>query len=53
MRLGFLLTSPVIGWLSDATTLRTAMLVPVAAGLVAAGIAHTRLDRPGASVRAP
>lgn len=30
MRLGFLLTSPVIGWLSDATTLRTAMLVPFA-----------------------
>ena len=41
MRLGFLLTSPVIGVLSDAaTSLRAAMLVPLAAGLVAAVIAH-------------
>ena len=40
MRLGFLFTSPVIGVLSDATSLRAAMLVPLAAGLIAALIAH-------------
>ena len=42
MRLGFLLTSPAIGGLSDATSLRTAMILPVAAGLVAALLAHTQ-----------
>jgi len=45
MRIGFLVTSPTIGWLSDLTTLRAAMLVPVAAGLVAALIAHSQLPR--------
>ncbi|MXG88272.1 MFS transporter [Nocardioides sp. YIM 123512] len=40
MRLGFLVTSPAIGGLSDLTSLRWAMLVPVAAGLVAATLAH-------------
>jgi len=40
MRLGILFTSPVIGVLSDATSLRAAMLVPLAAGLIAALIAH-------------
>jgi MFS family permease len=45
MRIGFLITSPTIGRLADLTGLRVAMLVPVAAGLVAACIAHTRLRR--------
>jgi MFS family permease len=40
MRLGFLVTSPAIGGLSDLTSLRTAMLIPVGAGLVAALVAH-------------
>ncbi len=42
MRVGFLVTSPVIGLLSDRTSLSTAMLVPAGAGLVAATIAHRR-----------
>lgn len=42
MRLGFLFTSPAVGGLSDLTSLRTAMLIPVGAGVVAAAIAHTR-----------
>ncbi|OIJ28187.1 hypothetical protein UG56_003830 [Nocardioides luteus] len=45
MRIGFLITSPIIGWLSDLTSLRTAMLVPVVAGLLAALIAHTQLPK--------
>lgn len=40
MRLGFLITSPVIGVFSDAAGLRLALIVPMAAGLVAAFIAH-------------
>lgn len=44
MRIGFLLTSPVIGVVSDATSLRVAMVVPLLAGLVAAGLA-ARLRR--------
>lgn len=40
MRLGFLGTSPLIGVVSDAVGLRLAMMVPVAAGLTAALIAH-------------
>ncbi|WP_019144196.1 MFS transporter [Aeromicrobium massiliense] len=40
MRLGFLLTSPVVGAFSDAVDLRTAMLLPLVAGLVAAVLAH-------------
>lgn len=42
MRIGFLVTSPVVGVLSDATSLRVAWLVPLAAGLVAAGLAENR-----------
>jgi MFS family permease len=42
MRLGFLITSPAVGALAELTSLRVAMLIPVAAGLVAAGIAHAR-----------
>lgn len=42
MRLGFLLTSPAIGAISDRSSLRTAFLVPLGAGLLAAGIAHRR-----------
>lgn len=44
MRLGFLLTSPLIGTLADGVGLRLALLVPVLAGVVAAVIAH-RLGR--------
>lgn len=40
MRLGFLLTSPIIGVISDATNLRVALLVPLGAGVVAAYLAH-------------
>ena len=40
MRLGFLLTSPSVGRLSDLTSLRAAMLIPVGAGLVAALVAR-------------
>ncbi|TCI99550.1 MFS transporter [Aeromicrobium sp. IC_218] len=40
MRLGFLLTSPVVGAFSDAVDLRTAMLLPLVGGLVAAVLAH-------------
>lgn len=39
MRLGFLITSPAIGSLSDLTNLRVAMVIPLAAGVVAAVIA--------------
>jgi hypothetical protein len=39
MRIGFLVTSPTIGWVSEASSLRVAMLVPVAAGVVALLIA--------------
>ena len=43
MRLGFLITSPVVGLLAAGTDLRVALTVPVLAGLVAAGIAHSRM----------
>ncbi len=49
MRLGFLLTSPVVGVISDASSLRVALLVPVGAGLLAAVMAQglaTRDRRP-------
>jgi MFS family permease len=36
MRIGFLVTSPAIGGLSDLTSLRVAMAIPLAAGVVAA-----------------
>ncbi len=44
LRVGFLVTSPVIGVISDHAGLRVALLVPLAAGVTAAGIAH-RLAR--------
>lgn len=40
MRIGFLVTSPVIGAISDVGGLRVAWGVPVAAGLVAVVLAH-------------
>lgn len=40
MRLGFLVTSPVVGVVSDAVDLRAAMLLPVVAGVVASVLAH-------------
>ncbi|MBD8606341.1 MFS transporter [Aeromicrobium sp. CFBP 8757] len=40
MRLGFLVTSPSVGALSDATDLRVALAIPIGAGVVAAVIAH-------------
>ncbi|OAB87551.1 hypothetical protein AWH69_05655 [Janibacter melonis] len=40
MRIGFLVTSPAIGSVADLTSLRAGLLVPVAAGLVAAAVAH-------------
>lgn len=40
MRLGFLFTSPVIGLIADAASLRLALLVPLAAGLLAAFLSH-------------
>ncbi|WP_127481097.1 MFS transporter [Nocardioides pantholopis] len=49
MRLGFLLTSPTVGWLSDATSLRVAMLVPLGAGLVAAVLAHAGVRSTGSA----
>ncbi len=42
MRLGFLVTSPAFGRLSDLTSLRAAMLIPVGAGLVAAYVSYAR-----------
>lgn len=49
MRLGFLATSPVIGVLSDSTSLRVAMVAPLLAGVVAAVLAERtrRGDRVG------
>ena len=41
MRIGFLITSPVIGLIADHVGLRWAMLVPLVAGIVAASIAHS------------
>lgn len=49
MRLGFLLTSPLIGALADGVGLRLALLTPAVAGLVAATIAHRRLRRTAAA----
>lgn len=40
MRIGFLLTSPLVGVVSDASSLRVAWTVPLLAGLVAAGLAE-------------
>ncbi|MET0820267.1 MAG: MFS transporter [Aeromicrobium sp.] len=45
MRLGFVFTSPAVGGLSDLTSLRFAFVIPVAAGLVAALMAHLALRR--------
>lgn len=46
MRLGFLLTSPIIGLVSQTTTLRTAMLLPLIAGVGAALLAATLRPEP-------
>lgn len=55
MRLGFLGTSPIIGLIADHSGLRTAMTVPLVAGLVAAAITHrlaaARRVRPAPSTR--
>lgn len=45
MRLGFLVTSPVIGLISDASGLRVALIIPLGAGLTAAVIAHALARR--------
>jgi MFS family permease len=45
MRVGFLVTSPAIGWLSDASSLRVAMVIPLAAGVVATVIAQRGVSR--------
>lgn len=44
MRLGFLLTSPAIGVVSDSLGLRVGLLIPLGAGLIAAALSH-RLHR--------
>ncbi len=43
MRIGFLVTSPAIGGISDLVSLQAALGVLVLAGLVAATVAHTQL----------
>lgn len=43
MRIGFLVTSPVIGVVSDVAGLRTALVLLVVAGLGAAAVAQTRV----------
>lgn len=55
MRLGFLLTSPLIGVLADGVGLRLALLLPALAGLAAAGLAHLigRRGLPNATAAAP
>jgi MFS family permease len=45
MRLGFLVTSPSVGFLSDSTDLRIAFAIPIGAGVVAATMAHLALRR--------
>ena len=45
MRLGFLVTSPSIGALSDVTSLRVAFVIPIVAGVVAAAMAHLAIHR--------
>ncbi|WP_338087872.1 MFS transporter [Nocardioides lijunqiniae] len=40
MRVGFLITSPVVGVVSDASSLRVAWALPLVAGIVAAGLAE-------------
>ncbi|SDD12188.1 MFS transporter [Auraticoccus monumenti] len=52
MRLGFLVTSPVVGVVSDAVDLRAAMLLPLVAGVVAAVLAH-RVRTSGAALEGP
>lgn len=49
MRLGFLVTSPVIGVISDAAGLRAALAVPLGAGLLAAAISVARARRVAAA----
>lgn len=43
MRVGFLVTSPLVGWISDLSSLRVAMLLPLAAGVAAAILSHNTL----------
>ena len=45
MRLGFVFTSPAVGALSDLTSLRIALVIPVGAGVVAAAMAHLAVRR--------
>ena len=45
MRLGFMVTSPVIGLISDAAGLRVALLVPLGAGITATVISHALAQR--------
>lgn len=45
MRLGFLVTSPGVGSLSQLTNLRTAFLIPLGAGVMAAAMAQLSLAR--------
>lgn len=52
MRLGFLITSPSMGALSDATNLRTALVIPATAGVVAATMAHIALRQARIASRA-
>ncbi len=49
MRLGFLVTSPSVGALSDATDLRVALAIPIGAGIVAAAMAHLTMRRRAAA----
>ena len=45
LRIGFLVTSPVIGVISDYAGLRLALLVPLGAGITAAAISHALARR--------
>lgn len=47
MRLGFLLTSPAIGMIVDASSLRVGLIVPLVAGLLAALLATSLNPRKG------
>lgn len=53
MRIGFLLTSPLVGVVSDASSLRVAWTVPLLAGLVAAGLAERGRRSSAAPAAAP
>lgn len=53
MRIGFLLTSPLVGVVSDASSLRVAWTVPLLAGLVAASLAERARRSAVAGAAAP